>query len=462
MRRRRFTFWVIVVITLLAAVISLPENYRLQFSYKSFKIDQTISAPDINFSLGPISIKKDIRTSLGLDLAGGSHLVFEAKLEKLQAADRQQALDALRNTIERRVNFFGIAEANVQTAKVDNSSRVIVELPGVEDTDEAVSIIGKTAQLGFREQSPKSELSGQAESTPSAQEATTTAAIFGPFTVDTGLTGAHLKRSQVQFDSGTGKPVVGLEFNEEGAKLFEEITQRNVGKPVAIFLDNQIVSAPRVQEVIAGGQAVISGEFTTDEAKQLSIQLNAGALPVSVELVEQRNIGPSLGRESIQKSLRAGVFGLFIVALFMVGFYGALGLIATIALVIYGLVSMAIFKLIPVTLTLSGIAGFMLSIGMAVDANILIFERMREEMRVGRPWQQAMELGFGKAWDSIRDANITTLLTTFILFNPLNWFFLPQFGIVRGFALTLAIGVLVGLFTGVVVTRTLMRVFYRE
>lgn len=454
MRRRRFTFWVIVVITLLAGVISLPENYRLQFSYKSFKIDQTISAPDINFSFGPINIKRDIRTSLGLDLAGGSHLVFEAKLDEIPAADHKQALEALRNTIERRVNFFGVAEANVQTAKIDNSSRVIVDLPGIEDPDEAVSLIGKTAQLSFRE---------QAEATPSAQEATSSAAaIYGPFTVDTKLTGAHLKRSQVQFDNNTGKPVVSLEFNEEGAEFFEEITHRNIGKPVAIFLDNQIVSAPRVQEVIIGGQAVVSGDFATDEAKQLSIQLNAGALPVSVDLIEQRNIGPSLGRESIQKSVRAGLFGLFLVALFMVGFYGKLGFIATVALAIYGLLSLSIFKLIPVTLTLSGSAGFMLSIGMAVDANILIFERMREEIRANRPWQQAMELGFGRAWDSIRDANVATLLTTFVLFNPLNWSFLPRFGMVRGFALTLAIGVLVGLFTGVVVTRTLMRVFYKR
>lgn len=453
MRRRRFTFWVIVVITLLAGVISLPENYRVQLSFGKFKIDQTISAPDINFSLGPISLKRDVRTSLGLDLAGGSHLVFEAKLNEIPAADRKQALEALRNTIERRVNFFGVAEANVQTAKIDDSSRVIVELPGIEDPDEAVNLIGRTAQLSFRE---------QPESTPSAQEATSSAAaIFEPFTLATKLTGAHLKRSQIQFDNNTGKPVVSLEFNEEGAEFFEEITRRNVGRPVAIFLDNQIVSAPRVQEVITGGQAVISGEFTTDEAKQLSIQLNAGALPVSVELIEQRNIGPSLGRESIQKSVRAGLFGLFLVALFMIGFYGKLGVIATVALAVYGLLSLAIFKLIPVTLTLPGIAGFMLSIGMAVDANILIFERMREEMRTGRPWQQAMELGFGRAWDSIRDANVATLLTTFVLFNPLNWSFLPRFGMVRGFALTLAIGVLVGLFTGVVVTRTLMRVFYR-
>lgn len=440
MRKRRFTFWFIVLLTIAAGAISLPEN-------------QIIPAPDLNISAGPLRLRRDFRTALGLDLAGGSHLVFEAKLEDIAASDHDQALEAARDTIERRVNFFGVSEANVQTAETGEVSRIIVELPGVENADQAIELVGKTAQLTFRE---------QPESTPTAQAATAAAAQFGPFILDSGLSGSNLKRAQVQFDNNTGKPAVGLEFDADGAKLFEEITKRNVNKPLAIFLDDQIVSAPRVQQAISGGEAVITGEFSVDEAKQLATQLNAGALPVPIELVEQRNIGPTLGQESIEKSVRAGLAGLFMVGFFMIGYYGRLGIIATVALIIYGLVSYAVFKTIPVTLTLSGIAGFMLSIGMAVDANILIFERMREEERRGRPWQQAMELGFGRAWDSIRDANVATLLTTFILFNPLDWSFLPRFGMVRGFALTLAIGVIIGLFTGVVVTRTLMRVFYRK
>jgi preprotein translocase subunit SecD len=432
MRKRRLNFWLILLLTIISTAISV------------------IPSPNLNISFGRLQIRKEFRTSLGLDLAGGSHLVFEAKLDDIKPADRDQALSSARDTIERRVNFFGVAEANVQTSKTGGSSRIIVELPGIENADRAVALIGKTAQLAFRE---------QPSSTPSAKIASEEAAIFGPFIKKTKLTGKNLKKASVQFDRNTGKPTVALEFDSDGAKLFEDITRRNVKKPVAIFLDNQLISAPRVQQVISGGQAVISGEFSVDEAKQLTTQLNAGALPVPIELIEQRNIGPTLGQESITKSLRAGFVGLFMVAFFMVGYYGRLGIIATVALAIYGLISFAVFKIIPVTLTLSGIAGFMLSIGMAVDANILIFERMREEIRLGRSWQLAQELGFGKAWDSIRDANVATLLTTFILFNPLDWSFLPRFGMVRGFALTLAIGVIIGIFTGVVVTRTLMRVF---
>lgn len=454
MRRRRFTFWIIVTVTLLAGLVSLPESYRIRFDLGGLKIDQTVRGPDLNFSFGPVNFRKDFRTALGLDLAGGSHLVFEANLKDIPEGDREEALSSARDVIERRVNFFGVSEANVQTARSAQGARIIVELPGLEDTQQAINLIGKTAQLNFRIQ----------EATPSADidKEATAAARFGPFTGKTELTGRNLRRAQVQFDQQSGKPAVSLKFDEKGADLFERITRENIGEPVAIFLDDQLISAPTVQQEISGGQAVITGQFTTEEARRLSTQLNAGALPVPVELVEQRTVGPSLGESAIAKSVRAGVVGIGLVILFMVGYYGRLGLVASAALIIYGLITLAIFKTIPVVLTLSGIAGFMLSIGMAVDANILIFERMREEIRSGRPFKQAMELGFGRAWDSIRDANVATLLTTFILFNPLNWTFLPRFGMIRGFALTLAIGVLVGLFTGVVVTRNLMRVFYKD
>ena len=222
------------------------------------------------------------------------------------------------------------------------------------------------------------------------------------------------------------------------------------------------VTNPTVNQVISGGNAVISGSFTQEEAKSLAIQLNSGALPVPIKPIEEKTVGPTLGRESVEKSIKAGFIGLTIVMAFMFLYYGKLGLLADIALFVYGVLSLAIFRLIPITMTLPGVAGFILSIGMAVDANILIFERIKEEQREGKPWKIAMELGFGRAWDSIRDANFTTLLTTFILFNPLNWSFLPQFGMIRGFAATLAIGIFVSLFTGIVVSRNLIRVFIRK
>lgn len=453
MFRYKTRIWLIIILTITALIFSLPEEYTFKFNYQGISLKQTISAPHININIGPLRIKKEIKTHLGLDLKGGSHLVFNAELDDIDEKDRKKAVNAARDTIEKRVNFFGVSEASIQTAKINNSYRIIVELPGVENAEEAIKLIGKTAQLNFRERE---------EATESAKIATFSAKQYGLFTKETKLTGAHLKRAQVQFDRKTGKPAVGLEFNKEGAQLFEEITERNINKPLAIFLDEQIVSAPQVKQAISGGQALISGDFNTEEAKRLTTQLNAGALPVSVELVRQRNVGPSLGQEAVDKSIRAGSIGLFLVAFFMIGFYGKLGLIAAIALIIYGLISFAVFRFIPVTLTLSGIAGFILSIGMAVDANILIFERMREEKRKGRPHRQAMQLGFGRAWNSIKDANVATLLTTFVLFNPLDWSFLPRFGMIRGFALTLAIGVLVGLFTGVVVTRTLMETFLRD
>jgi preprotein translocase subunit SecD len=253
--------------------------------------------------------------------------------------------------------------------------------------------------------------------------------------------------------------VVSLRFTPEGGEKFAAITQRNLNQPLAIFLDNQLLTAPIVNEPILNGQAVISGNFTTQAATNLAIQLNAGALPVPIKIVEQKNISATLGADSINKSVKAGAVGLTLVMLFMLLYYGKNGLIADIALIIYGLLTLSIYKLIPVTLTLPGIAGFILSVGMAVDSNILIFERLKEELRAGRPFNIALELGFGRAWDSIKDANVCTIITSLVLLNPLNWHFLNTSGMVRGFALTLLIGVLISLFTGIVVTRTLMRVF---
>ena len=395
---------------------------------------------NLNFKLGNLAINKKFDLVLGLDLSGGSHLVFEADTSKLESGEKEKALTSLRNIIEKRVNFFGVSEPNVQTSNFEGKDRIIVELPGINNPIEAVNLIGQTAQLIFAEIE---------EATPSAN------IIF------TDLTGADLKSANVVFDSNTGKPAISIEFNEEGANKFENITEKNVGKPLAIILDNDIVSAPIVNEKISGGQAQISGTFTLDEAKKLEIQLNAGALPVPIKLVEEKTVGATLGADSIEKSIKAGVIGLVMVCVFMILLYGKYGLIADIGLVVFGITTLALYKLIPVVLTLPGIAGFLLSVGMAVGLNILIFERLKEEIKV-RPIHDALEISFGRAWDSIRDANIATLVTAFILANPLDWNFLNVSGPVRGFAITLALGIGISLFTGIIVTRNLLRLFIKE
>ncbi len=266
----------------------------------------------------------------------------------------------------------------------------------------------------------------------------------------TELTGKYLKRATVQFNPQDNTPEVALEFDSEGAKLFEDITGRNINKPVAIFLDGYIISQPIVNEKITGGQAVISGHFSLPEAKTLAQRLNAGALPVPITLVNQQTIGASLGQSSVDKSLTAGLIGLVLVALFMIIFYRLPGILSVIALLVYGSLSLSIFKVWPVTLTLSGIAGFILSIGMAVDANVLIFERVKEELRAGKPLGTAVNEGFSRAWPSIRDGNLTTLITCFILIQFLT-------GSIKGFATTLALGILISMFSAVVVTRNLLK-----
>lgn len=378
---------------------------------------------------------RDFSLRKGLDLQGGLQLTLEADMSEVSEGDRVQALESTRAVIERRVDFLGVAEPVIQTSRLGDSHRIIVELPGVSNPEEALMLIGQTAQLDFREGENLDK--------------------------KTGLTGRDLSKAAVDFDPSTGAPQIALTFTSEGEIKFEEITGRNVGERLAIFLDEAPLTAPVVQQKIVGGNAVITGDFSLADARLIVAQLNAGALPTPISVLEQRQIGPTLGQETLDKSVAAGLVGLLLVVFFMIGNYGRLGVLATIALSIYGILTFAIYKLIPVTLTLSGIAGFILSVGMAVDANILIFERIKEERRWGRDLKTSMELGFGRAWDSIRDANLATLMTVFILFNPFNWSFLVTSGIVRGFALTLGLGVLISLFTGVLVTRTLVRVFYR-
>ncbi|OIO15703.1 protein translocase subunit SecD [Candidatus Gottesmanbacteria bacterium CG11_big_fil_rev_8_21_14_0_20_37_11] len=442
MKSKRKLLWFIIFLVLFSTIVDLPQNYRIKFDIGSMKIDRVINAPSINIDLGRIKIKNDLKTHLGLDLSGGTHLVLEADMKNISSSDKEKAFDSAKNIVERRINLFGLTEPIVQKTKVGNSFRIIVEIPGISDVSSAIDLIGKTAQLAFYE-----------EASQTANLATPSS-VLELWSKKTDLTGSNLKRAEVTFDSKTGKPEVALEFDKVGAKLFEDITTQNVGKTVAIFLDDQLLSAPRVNEPIVGGKAVIQGNFSMDEAKRLSVSLNAGALPVPLKILEQRNIGATLGRESIDRSLIAGVIGLCIVGLFMLVNYGLLGLVADVALVIYTLMVFAMFKLIPVTLTLAGIAGFILSIGMAVDANILIFERMKEEIRWGKDYIHALSLGFDRAFPSIRDSNISSLITCGILY----WF---GTGIVRGFAITLAVGIVVSLFSAITITRSLLKLIYR-
>ncbi len=439
----------IIFIGLLIIWIDLPENLPIKLRLGKLNIDFKVNPLTIDTTLFNIPIKKKFRTELGLDLKGGSHLVFEADTTKINKNDIDDAINSARDIIEKRVNYFGVSEPVVQTLKSENHYRINVDLPGISDVNEAVKLIGKTAQLEFKEEQPTNN--------PEA----TASPIYTRLTKGTGLTGKGIKKASVTFDPQSGKPQVALEFTKTGGEQFAKITKRNLGKPLAIYLDNFLLSAPVVEQEITGGNAIIKGNFTIDEAKQLAISINSGALPLPIKLVEQRSIGPSLGVSEVKASVVAGVIGLLMVLVFMVGYYGKLGVIAGLALMIYGAISLVIFRTIPVVLTLPGIAGFILSIGMAVDSNILIFERIKEEQRKGRPFDLSVKLGFGRAIDAIKDANITTLLVAFILFNPVNWEFLPQFGMVRGFALTLAIGVATSLFTGVVITKRLINIFYQ-
>jgi protein-export membrane protein SecD len=376
---------------------------------------------------------------LGLDLSGGSRLTYEADVSKLNPADVPDAMSSLREVIERRVNVFGVSEPLVQTESSAMSgavqNRLIVELPGVTDVKEATKMIAATPQLEFRVLAPGVSASSSSASTTDF--------------VATGLTGRFLKRSQVSFSENSLSPSISIEFNAEGAKLFAEITKANINKPVAILLDNQIISAPNVREEIRDGKAEISGQFTVEEAKNLVRDLNLGALPVPVKLASTQVVGATLGSEAAKKGVEAGLIGLLIIAVFMIAWYRLPGLVAVVSLSIYTMIMLAIFKLMPVTLTAAGMAGFILSIGIAVDANVLIFERLREELLAGKSLGDAVREGFYRAWSSIRDSNLSGIISSIILF----WF---GTSMIKGFALTLALGIIVSMFTAITVTRTLL------
>ena len=384
----------------------------------------------------------DIPFKLGLDLRGGTHLLYQADLSNVE--DKAQGMEGLRDVIERRVNLFGVREPVVQV----QGERLIVELAGISEPSEAIKMIGQTPYLEFKEQ--KENYEEILEKNRKVAE-TKEGEIEDPFQA-TSLTGRYLQKAELGFEQTTGKPLVSLQFNDEGAKIFEELTSRNVGKQLAIYIDGLPISAPVVQEKISGGKAQISGKFTVDEAKTLARNLNAGALPVPIKLISQESIGPTLGQISLEKSLKAGTIGFLAVILFLILFYRLSGILASLVLGIYIALVLTIFKLIPVTLTLAGIGGFILSIGMAVDANVLIFSRMREELREGKSFSQSLEEGFNRAWPAIRDGNLTTLLVAVILFGFGSSF-------IKGFATTLSIGILISMFSAIFITKNFLNCF---
>jgi len=441
----------IIFFSVIAMLIAMPREIPVNFSLAGQNVDYTIKRPILNLNFFGMTVRRDFELRQGLDIQGGMQVVLRADTSKVDESDKAAALESAKQVIQRRVDLFGVSEPVIQTSRVGKDDRIIVELAGVNDINQALQLIGTTAQLDFRLQ----------DASPSA-DATQSAVAFMSQFKPTGLTGKDLKRSTVQYDPGTAEPQVAMEFNPEGTTKFAAITKAHTGEVLAIFLDNYPVSLPRIGDPIVDGRAVISGQFTLDQAKELNIQLNAGALPVPIQVIEQRNIGASLGKEAVEKSIFAGLIGLGCVITFMIAYYGWQGVLASISLVIYAVFTIAIYKLFNITLTLPGIAGLILSIGMAVDSNILIFERMKEELRTGQPFERAMELGFKRAWDSIKDANLMTIFTALVLINPLDLQFLNTSGLVRGFGITLLIGVLTSLFTGLVVTRTLMRLFLNE
>lgn len=385
---------------------------------------------------------------LGLDLSGGTHLLYKADTAALGEGDPTDAMDVLRGVIERRVNLFGVSEPTVQTqtsviATGTTEHRLSVELPGVTDVSQAITLIGQTPFLEFKVQSdaPQKATVGKDGVVTLNQDQNF---------VSTGLTGKYLSKAILEFNQNTGEPTVSLQFNDEGAKLFEDITKKSIGKVISIYLDNEVISAPVVREAITGGKAQISGSFTPAEARALVGRLNAGALPVPISLISTETIGPTLGGVAVNAGAHAALIGFLLVALFLIIWYRVPGVIAVVSLGIYVVLTLVLYRLIPVTLTAAGIAGFIISIGMAVDATILIFERAREERKRGADVRMALENGFGRAWTSIRDANIASLIIGVILYAVGT-------SLMKGFALTFMIGVVISMFSAITITRLLLR-----
>jgi preprotein translocase subunit SecD len=410
--------------------------------FRVFSLVIVILAVWLAFSLYS-SQQKGHDFKYGLDLSGGTHLVYRADVSSVKSGEVDGAMDILRRTIEKRVNIFGVSEPIVQTetggafSSGEDANRLIVELPGVTDLEEALKAIGQTPLLEF-----KLLAEGDIEEEP----------IFE----DTGLTGGQLKRASLVFDQMSGQPIVTIDFNSEGSELFRQLTKDNVGNIMAIFLDGEIISAPVIREEISGGTAQIDGQFTPEEGRDLANNLNFGALPVPIELISSQTIDASLGSDALATGIRALMISIGLIFIYIILFYRLSGLIAAISLVVYLIIMLVLFKWIPVVLTVPGIAGLILSIGMAVDANILISERLKEELDRGKDLQEGIREGFQRAWPSIRDGNISSLLAAAILY----WF--SDTAIIKGFALVFALGVLISMLSAVIVSRTFLLSISKE
>ncbi len=461
---RRNTNWLILIIFLLALALWVD-------------LSKQISLPN-PFNTNQNLFSRNVETRLGLDLRGGLQTLLEADLPANSSVSSED-LSITRQILESRANALGVSEVVMQTA---GERRIVAEFPGVSNPEEVVASLQQTGLLEFVDMGTtpvdpgtviktdfaQSETDGTA-STTATPEATTTAdpnqptptAVPGQPTPAAGqeapvyhtvMTGADLKEAHVSANQ-TGQPAVSFTLSTEGTKIFSDYTSTHTKQYLGIVLDKTVISAPIVNSPITDGQGIIEGGFTAQSANDLAIQLRYGSLPVPIKVVESRTVGATLGEESVRKSLMAGMIGLGVVILFMLLYYRLPGFIADLALITYALLSLALFKFVPVVLTLPGIAGFILSIGMAVDANILIFERLKEELRAGRNLRQAIDLGWSRAWPSIRDSNTSTLITCLILYVFGNTF---GASMVKGFSITLALGVVVSLFTAIIVTRTFL------
>lgn len=433
----------VIILALVAIWVDLPTN------------------PGLHIHLGPINIDRDIRVHQGLDLQGGMQVLLEADLPEGQEIEAG-AMDAAKVIVKNRVDALGVAEPLVQS---QGERRIIVELPGVKDPELAIATIRETGLLEFVDVGntflpPDTVVATTFGGTVAPTEEITETATITPTVpvtpeqiYNTVMTGKELDTVNVALDQ-YGKPEIQFALKPAGTGVFADFTSQNVGRFLCIVLDKRVISCPRINSAIPDGSARITGDFTLDEARSLAIQLQYGALPVPLRVETTRSVGPTLGQDSVQRSVRAGAIGLGAILFFMLIYYRLPGFLADLALIIYALLNFALFKLIPVTLTLPGITGFLLSTGMAVDANILIFERMKEELRWGRSLGAAINAGFDRAWTSIRDSNLSTIITCVILY----WFG-SNFGasVVKGFAITLFIGVVISMFTAVTVTRTFIR-----
>lgn len=450
-KKVHWTIFIIFLVALMAAFLDYPNIWDKGVDWFNQQVGSEIL---------PHFYKLPFK--LGLDLQGGTHLIYQADLTNIEPGNYMDSMQGVRDVIERRVNLFGVQEPVVQINKVGSHYRLIVELAGIKDVNQAIAMIGQTPFLDFREERSSDETENILADQKDIQEKLAQGLSItsdeekqlfeDPYFKPTLLTGRFLKGAQLVSDQQTYQWQVTLQFDDQGSEVFEDLTKKNVGKRLAIYLDGAPISAPVVQEVISGGKAQITGNFTLAEAKELVQRLNAGALPVPIKLINQQTIGASLGRLSLEKSLKAAILGFLAVLVFMIFYYRLPGLVASLALLIYVVLVLAILKLIPVTLTLAGIAGFILSIGMAVDANILIFERFREELKSGKSLGGSIDEGFQRAWPAIRDGNISTIITCLILY-------IFATGLVKGFALTLGIGVLISMFSAIIVTRSFLKWF---